>query len=246
MSKRRTSKKKSSGVFGIRWIVVVQFLVVLTIGLGLLMIAKNKIDPSQSCANSISCIKDLSGKYESGQTQGEFMGQVVQSPTLAINPLSPTKVLGQGTGPKKIYVDLAAQRLYAFEGDVLVYSFPVSTGKWGATPTGTFTIWVKLPYTRMSGGNPAIGTYYNLPNVPNVMFYHNSEVSKAQGYSIHGAYWHNNFGHPMSHGCVNMALDDVKLIYAWADPVTDGKSTVYSSEDNPGTQIIVYGVAPNE
>jgi hypothetical protein len=75
------------------------------------------------------------------------------------------------------------------------------------------------------------------------MFYYNDEVSKGQGYSIHGAYWHNNFGYPMSHGCVNMRPEDAEKIYNWVDPVTDGRIT-YASEQNPGTIVTVHGKAP--
>ena len=52
---------------------------------------------------------------------------------------------------KRIEIDLTNQHLYAFEDNTVVYSFPVSTGKWGRTPTGDFTIWIKLSYTRMKG-----------------------------------------------------------------------------------------------
>lgn len=156
------------------------------------------------CANSISCIKDLTGVIDPSQKEGEFMGQIVNIPQeLAQNPQSEV-VLGETSSNKHIYIDLTAQKLIAKEGDRIVYEFLVSTGKWGRTPTGEFTTWIKLRATRMEGGNPALGTYYNLPNVPYVMYFYNDQTPKYRGYGIHGAYWHNNFGHPMSHGCVNM------------------------------------------
>ena len=95
------------------------------------------------------------------------------------------------------------------EGDATVNSFLVSTGKWYPTPTGEWRIWTKLRYTRMKGGSKALGTYYDLPNVPYTMYYN-------QGYGIHGAYWHNNFGHPMSHGCVNMRPVEAGIVFSWA------------------------------
>jgi lipoprotein-anchoring transpeptidase ErfK/SrfK len=133
----------------------------------------------------------------------------------------------------------------AYDGDKLVYNFPVSTGKWHHTPTGNFNIWIKLRYTRMKGGNKALGTFYDLPNVPYTMYFYNSEYPKTDGYGIHGAYWHNNFGHPMSHGCINMAEADVAQLYAWADPATVGNTT-YASAESPGTPVIIYGTTPNE
>jgi len=81
----------------------------------------------------------------------------------------------------------------------------------------------------MEGGSQALGTYYNLPNVPHIMYFYNESVPKWQGYGIHGAYWHNNFGNPMSHGCVNMQLGDAEALYNWADV---------------GTRVIIYGSTP--
>jgi len=78
----------------------------------------------------------------------------------------------------------------------------------------------------MSGGSKENGTYYYLPNVPYILFYYNNQVPKQYGYSLHGTYWHDNFGTPMSHGCINMKTEDVAQIFNWA-PV--------------GTQITVFG-----
>ncbi|MBI1919180.1 L,D-transpeptidase [Candidatus Microgenomates bacterium] len=198
------------------------------------------------CANSISCIKDLSGAAQIGETQAVFHSAPFTVPDfLARKPAKNEAVLGASNVYKRIQVDLTNQRLYAYEGDQLVYEFPVSTGKWAPTPTGTFKIWVKLKRTKMEGGNKAISTYYYLPNVPNVMYFYNDETPKSRGFGLHGAYWHNNFGHPMSHGCVNLPLDWAEKLFAWADPVGDSNAT-YTSEDNPGTRIIIYGQAPKE
>lgn len=195
------------------------------------------------CANSISCVQDLSGAFDEKADKGTFLGKTVISPSfLAVNS---NAVLGESTGGNKhIYIDLTNQKLYAKEGDVTVYEFPVSTGLWGRTPTGDFKVWIKLRYTRMSGGNPALGTYYDLPNVPYTMFFYNDEIPKSRGYGIHGAYWHNNFGHPMSHGCINMRIEDVEKVYYWADPAVGDANTVYASDENPSTPITIYGVAP--
>lgn len=193
------------------------------------------------CANSISCIKDLSGRYESDQ-EGIFLGRKLNSSKYIAEDILPKQVLGKTSGPKHISIDLSKQKLYAHEGDDLVYEFPVSTGKWGRTPTGEFKIWVKLRYTRMSGGSG--NDYYNLPNVPHVMFFYNNEVSKGRGFSIHGAYWHNNFGYTMSHGCVNMRPEDAAKIYQWADPAADSNVT-HATSDNPGTIVTIYGEPPS-
>jgi lipoprotein-anchoring transpeptidase ErfK/SrfK len=109
-----------------------------------------------------------------------------------------------GNGVRWIEVNLTQQRVYAWEGDVLINSFIVSTGTW-ATPTvtGTFNIWNKTRIQTMSGPG------YSLPNVPFVMYFY-------QDYGFHGTYWHNNFGTPMSHGCVNLTIPDSEWLYNWA------------------------------
>lgn len=215
---------------------------VLVFAVGSLLITKKE----PPCANSISCIKDLSGRYEPNKEEGVFLGKKVSVPSEIAQKEWEKVILGQSTGlPKHILVDLTNQRLYAYEGDSMVYDFLISSGKWGRTPTGDFNIWIKLRYTRMQGGNPAIGTYYNLPNVPYVMFFYNGEVPKSRGFSLHGTYWHNNFGHPMSHGCVNMRTEDVEKLYYWTDPPTVGNMT-YATNNNPGTLITIYGTSPND
>jgi len=109
-----------------------------------------------------------------------------------------------GNGVRWIEVNLTEQRVYAWEGDVLMNSFIVSTGTW-ATPTvtGTFSIWNKTRIQTMSGPG------YSLPNVPFVMYFY-------KDYGFHGTYWHNNFGTPMSHGCVNLTIPDSEWLYNWA------------------------------
>ena len=86
----------------------------------------------------------------------------------------------------------------------------------------------------MKGGSKELGTYYNLPNVPNNMFFY-------KGFAIHGAYWHNNFGHPMSHGCVNSPLAQVAQLFEWAGPVVPpGKNVAHATAENPGTRVFVH------
>lgn len=147
-------------------------------------------------------------------------------------------VLGEASGEKWIDVDLSTQTVRAMEGENEVFRMLASTGKWALTPTGEYRIWVKMRYTKMSGGSKELHTYYYLPNVPYVMYFY-------QGYGLHGAYWHNNFGQPMSHGCVNLSIADAEKLFYWADPqMTDGQWTVKATADNPGTRVVVHGVTP--
>jgi len=105
---------------------------------------------------------------------------------------------------RELVVDLSSQMAFAYDNGELQYSAIVSTGL-PATPTvqGEFAIWHKTPAQTMSGPG------YSLPNVQWVMYF-------FQGYGFHGTYWHDNFGQPMSHGCVNMTNDDARWFYDFA------------------------------
>lgn len=182
-------------------------------------------------------------RYDPTDEKGVFRGKSITSHLSYDRP--ETDVLGSSTARKRIEVNLTKQRIYALENDVVLMDFPVSSGLWGRTPTGTFRIWTKLRYTKMEGGSKALRTYYYLPNVPFTMYFANDEIPASRGFGIHGAYWHNNFGHPMSHGCINMRIEDAGQLYYWADPVLGEKASVRATEDNPGTEIVIYGVAPS-
>jgi len=157
----------------------------------------------------VSFIKSQSGEFEK-DNQAIFLNRnVVFKDAIASQRLD---ILGESTataGEKWIEIDLSDQRLNMKEGDTTVGSFLISSGKWAPTPTGEWRIWTKLRYTRMQGGSKALGTFYSLPNVPYTMYYN-------QGYGVHGAYWHNNFGQPMSHGCVNMRPEEAGIVFNWA------------------------------
>lgn len=182
------------------------------------------------------------------QTNAEFHGTSAIAPKLAsLHQIG--RILGMTSAPvadKRIEVDLTNQKVYAYEGNIRVYAFTVSTGKWGRTPTGEFTIWAKVKSQLMKGGSKELHTYYYLPNVPWVMFFSNDQIAKMRGFSFHGTYWHDNFGTPMSHGCINMRTEEAKLLYDWASPVvTNDKAwSTLAKDENPGTKVIIYGEAP--
>lgn len=106
---------------------------------------------------------------------------------------------------KEIVVELDQQVVKAYEDGRLVRVVTVSTGLPG-TPTvqGEFSIYRKLPSQTMRGPD------YYLPDVPWVMYFY-------QGYGLHGTYWHDNFGQPMSHGCVNLPTAEAAWLYQWAE-----------------------------
>jgi LysM repeat protein len=113
---------------------------------------------------------------------------------------------GGGTVPsggKWIDVDLSSQSVRAYQGNTAVRSMIVSTGiSIYPTPTGTFRVYAKYPSVTMSGPG------YYLPGVPHTMYFY-------AGYALHGTYWHSNFGHPMSHGCINLTKADAAWLYSW-------------------------------
>jgi lipoprotein-anchoring transpeptidase ErfK/SrfK len=104
-----------------------------------------------------------------------------------------------------IDVDIANQIVSAYEGSIPVKSFVVSTGtSYYPTVTGLFRIWIKLKWDDMAGPG------YYLPDVPYTMYFY-------KAYAIHGTYWHNNFGTPMSHGCINLRTEDAAWLFEFAD-----------------------------
>lgn len=214
-------------------------LIVLLVGIFL----KGEVLDKMAFAMDPIDMDSIDGGYEL-ESVGTYYGEGFLSQYLDEKPVGVADVLGEHTGNRRIEVDLTNQRVYAYEGGNKVYDFLVSTGKWGRTPTGTFRIWGKFKYTKMSGGNKALGTYYYLPNVPFVMFFENDEIPGWRGFSLHGTYWHNNFGTPMSHGCVNMKTEDARTLYYWTSPGVGDKNYTRASEEDPGTEIVIYGKAP--
>lgn len=133
-----------------------------------------------------------------------YVGQVLRIPGRSTYPTPSAPALsGDGNG-RWIDVNLSTQTLTAYEGDTPVRSTPVSTGLPATpTPTGRFRIYVKYPSDTMSGPG------YYLPDVPYVMYFYHD-------YGLHGTYWHSNFGHPMSRGCVNLPTPEAEWLFNWA------------------------------
>jgi lipoprotein-anchoring transpeptidase ErfK/SrfK len=126
---------------------------------------------------------------------------------VAANPrLDITSIVGNQVNEDErwIDVDVSSQTVHAYEGKELVRSFLVSTGK-ARTPTipGQYRIYIKLTKTDMRGPG------YHLRDVPYTMYYH-------KGYGLHGTFWHDNFGTPMSNGCVNLRTEDAQWLFNFA------------------------------
>lgn len=149
--------------------------------------ANNLTDPNQIYSGQTLIIPAASITSDLG---------IVTGTVAVVNPPAPTIYTG-----KQIVVDLSDQMLYAYQDGLLVRSVLVSTGL-PATPTvlGDYNVYVKYQAQTMSGPG------YYLPDVPYVMYFY-------QGYALHGTYWHNNFGQPMSHGCVNMPTPESEWLF---------------------------------
>jgi lipoprotein-anchoring transpeptidase ErfK/SrfK len=215
------------------------FIIILPIAflvLSLVVLIQNK----QRLTNS-GCCKDInySGEVDPNGRVALFEGKQVTLPDVVFEDKT-SSVLGVSNQERWIEVDLSEQKLKAWEGDSLFLETAVSTGlPWWPTPPGEYRIWLKLRATKMEGGSGKY--YYNLPNVPYVMFFENDNIPGWRGYGLHGTYWHNDFGRPHSHGCVNLPTDIAQKLYYWTSPVMpEGKSSVRASEQNPGTRIVIH------
>jgi len=142
----------------------------------------------------------------------------------ALLPYRPTYA-----GEKWIEINVTTQEVTAWEGNVPVMSFLASTGQ-PEMPTvlGQYRIYWKLKKTDMFGFD------YFVPEVPYAMFFH-------EAYALHGTYWHDLFGQPVSRGCVNLRISDAKKLFEWAGPaLPPGRSQVTASYANPGTVVVVH------
>ena len=140
----------------------------------------------------------------------------------ALAPISPDVPAGQ----KRIEVNLTTQVLTAYEGDKSVYRTTISSGIPSndfKTPTGDFYIHEKMPAKHMGysyfgvGQKGIVNSFadadgYALPGVPWTSFF------TTAGHAFHGTYWHENFGTPMSHGCINMRTEEALWLFRWANP----------------------------
>ncbi len=138
---------------------------------------------------------------------------------------------------KRLEADLSRQMLTAFERDRAVWTHPISSGAPGwETPTGDFTIFEKrisshlIPYLV----EPESPRYYNLPGAPYVCYFTGTMIA------THGCTWHNDYGRPVSHGCLNLPPEAARWVWRWTHPVGDARNlSVVPAEGESGTRITV-------
>ena len=129
-------------------------------------------------------------------------------------------------------VDLKEQLFYAYKGEQLVRVVPCSTGKRGNTAPGRFRLqWkVRKQTMRLRQGE------FRVENVDWVMYY-----DRDHGIAIHTAYWHQNFGQPVSHGCINLPHEDARWVYEWSHPlVLPEDSETFPVPGEPGSRVVVF------
>lgn len=183
---------------------------------------------------------DTSGNFDLNKKTGYWHGEKINIPPYIFD-LEDKKVLSVVPREDRwVEVDLSDQKLYAWENGKLFLESLVSTGlPWFPTPEGEYTIWLKSRAVTMEGGEGKY--YYNLPNVPYVMFFQNADLPKSLGYGLHGTYWHNDFGKVHSHGCVNLPTSIAKELYYWTYPMlSNNQKSVYATDENPGTRIVIH------
>lgn len=155
-------------------------------------------------------------------------------------PAEPPKDLAPGE--RWLDVDLSTQTAVLFQGTTPIYATLVSSGKTHpqkdqdhSSPTGEWRIREKHVTATMDGDGTAAGDMpYSIEAVPYVMYFHRS-------YAVHGAFWHENFGVKMSHGCINMAPLDAKYVFFHTDPpVRQGWQGAWSSDERPGSRVVVH------
>jgi hypothetical protein len=137
---------------------------------------------------------------------------------------------------KRIVVDLSTQLVTAFEGENLVFSQRCASGVRGTdTPKGEFRTYHKGPSVHMTNEGDAVeeDSIYSLPGVPWCAFF------TGAGNAFHGAYWHNDYGQPRSHGCVNLPSEAAKFLYRWSKPNVP-PDTDYVHLPGEGTLVQIF------
>jgi uncharacterized protein YraI len=146
----------------------------------------------------------LTTSYRLTDSAGTAEGVTIETSIGSVQRSCPA----MSSGEKWVEVNLSTQYMTVWQGSTRVTGTYVSTGRPGYdTPTGTFRTWLRYLSQNMSGC--ILGECYYVPNVPHVQYF------TYQGHAFHGAYWHNNFGTVMSHGCVNLPLPFAEWFYYW-------------------------------
>jgi L,D-transpeptidase catalytic domain len=179
-------------------------------------------------------VQGESGPMVRVEDGGWMLARDLARPTRAPLPAEVT-----APGERWIDVDSSAQTLVAYEGSRPVYATLVSSGRGpadgpSATPAGVHRIWVKLFTSDMANvQSQDIDPHYSLEDVPYVQFFDDAVA-------LHGTYWHGDFGHPRSHGCVNLSPLDARWLFDFTEPrVPAGWAAAYPASIDQGSVVRV-------
>jgi lipoprotein-anchoring transpeptidase ErfK/SrfK len=180
--------------------------------------------------------------YRVNERYGTY-GDIFWAAAEAFRPLSAedTHRINPEIEDKRVEVNVTYQTLACYEGNEEVYFARVSTGakfdaqgnavdEW-STPVGPHNIWRKLVSVHMSGGSTGGG--YDLPGIGWTSLF------SGNGVAIHSTFWHNNFGVPMSHGCVNARPQDAQWVFRWTSPPVDEATGDVTISGTGSTKVVV-------
>ncbi|MBN2503541.1 MAG: L,D-transpeptidase [Anaerolineales bacterium] len=181
--------------------------------------------------------------YRVTEPYGSY-GDVFWAAAEAFTPLTPEDIapIHPDVEDKRVVVDVTHQTLACYEGNTEVYFCQISSGakfdaygdpveEW-ATPPGSHPTWRKLVSIHMAGGTTGGG--WDLPGIPWTALF------VGTGVAIHSTHWHNNWGVPMSHGCVNARPEDAKWVWRWMNPIVSyDPGDISVTMASPGTYVNV-------
>lgn len=138
---------------------------------------------------------------------------------------------------KRIEIRLADQLVIAYENNWPVFVCRAATGAKFSngdfrTPPGRYYTGRKRPSRHMAAGDRAAPNSYDLPGVPWICYL------TEDGISFHGTYWHNDFGKPRSHGCINVSSASALWIYRWTTPNVPYGAERYSEDNGTAVDVI--------
>ena len=195
----------------------------------------DQIKVSEVTGNIIYRINERYGSY----------GDIFWAEGAAFRPITDEEVspLGPDIDPaeKKVVANLTYQTLSCYEGTREVYFCRMSSGaKWDAagnpvdswsTPLGTHWTWRKSVSIHMAGGT--VGGGWDTPGVSWTTLF------SGTGVAIHSTFWHNLYGMPRSHGCLNVTPEDAKWIFRWTTPVVSLEPGDLTIQGQGGTHVVV-------
>ncbi|MBN1955749.1 MAG: L,D-transpeptidase [Anaerolineae bacterium] len=174
--------------------------------------------------------QDGRGRWWYQLAEGYAYGPGAYVPAWSLRRIDSTTVLpipARNFGEKWIEIDLTKQWMTCFEGETVVFETPVSSGVGGLTPRGEYRVLAKRHAQRM------VGADYDLPGVPFPVYF------TPSGIAIHGTYWHNDYGRPHSHGCINVPDAAAQWVFRWTEPTMPYDLHTLQASRGEGTRVVV-------